>query len=102
MKLCMQITSSRITPIRFRPVRFRPNDSGRTIQAGHDSGRTRFRPKILVTIQAGLDSGRSRFRPSMHDSGQRDTIQARHDSGRARFRPSTIQVEHNSGPYYEY
>ena len=102
MKLCMQITSSRITPIRFRPVRFRPNDSGRTIQAGHDSGRTRFRPDTIQAENFVNDSGRSRFRPSMHDSGQRDTIQARHDSGRARFRPSTIQVEHNSGPYYEY
>ena len=49
------------TPIRFRPVRFRPNDSGRTIQARHDSGRTRFRPVMLKKF--GHDSGQTWFRP---------------------------------------
>ena len=67
---------------RFRPAQFRPHDSGRTIQARHDSGRTRFRP---VTIQADLDSGRKCTIQAGHDSGR--TIQAGHDSGPSRFRP---------------
>ena len=78
---------------RFRPARFRPNDSGRTIQAGHDSGRSRFRP---VTIQAHLDSGQICTIQAWHDSGP--TTQAGHDSGQSRFRPITIQAHLYSGP----
>ena len=77
---------------RFRPARFRPNDSGRTIQAGHDSGRSRFRP---VTIQAHLDSGQICTIQAWHDSGP--TTQAGHDSGQSRFRPVTIQAHLYSG-----
>ena len=115
----------------FRPADSGRHDSGRTIQAGrlrpdtiqacHDSGRSRFRPILIQAknarfrpdmtqaprlrpdmIQASHDSGRydsgpSLFRPSKHDSGQIDTIQAKHHSGRTQFRPVMIQASHDSG-----
>ena len=80
--MVMVFDSHLIQAGRFRPAQFRPHDSGRTIQARHDSGRTRFRP---VTIQADLDSGRKCTIQAGHDSGR--TIQAGHDSGPSRFRP---------------